>query len=138
MEHLDCYATQYLPTEVGDIKPDLPLFWSTFGRRHQGLVRQPMEGKNVWRLCKTYGRLIGYPMLKPHDLRHGVAMEVYEQHGDLEQVRGLLGHTSRRRSSTRRFGQQPLECIHARRAWYLTRRLTAMRRAIEAGHRVCS
>jgi len=39
------------------------------------------------------GRLIGYPMLKPHDLRHGVAMEVYEQHGDLEQVRGLLGHT---------------------------------------------
>jgi site-specific recombinase XerD len=22
----------------------------------------------------------------------GVAMEVYEQHGDLEQVRGLLGH----------------------------------------------
>ena len=43
-------------------------------------------------LCKTYGRLIGYPQLKPHDLRHGVAMEVYEQHGDLEQVRGLLGH----------------------------------------------
>ena len=37
-------------------------------------------------------RLIGYPQLKPHDLRHGVAMEVYEQHGDLEQVRGLLGH----------------------------------------------
>ena len=52
-----------------------------------------MEGKNVWRLCKTYGRLIGYPMRKPHDLRHGVAMEVYEQHGDLEQARGLLGHT---------------------------------------------
>jgi integrase len=46
----------------------------------------------LWRLCKTYGRLIGYPQLKPHDLRHGVAMEVYEQHGDLEQVRGLLGH----------------------------------------------
>jgi site-specific recombinase XerC len=32
-------------------------------------------------------------MLKPHDLRHGVAMEVYEQHGELAQVRGLLGHT---------------------------------------------
>jgi hypothetical protein len=32
-------------------------------------------------------------VLKPHDFRHGVAMEVYEQHGDLEQVRGLLGHT---------------------------------------------
>jgi integrase/recombinase XerC len=92
MQHLDRYVTQYLPTEV-DVKPDTPLFWSTFGRRRQGLVRRPMEGKNVWRLCKTYGRLIGYPMLKPHDLRHGVAMEVYEQHGDLEQVRGLLGHS---------------------------------------------
>jgi site-specific recombinase XerD len=43
-------------------------------------------------LCKTYGRLIGYPMLKPHDLRHGVAMEVLEQQHDLEQVRALLGH----------------------------------------------
>jgi integrase-like protein len=30
--------------------------------------------------------------LKPHDLRHGVAMEVLEQHHDLEQVRALLGH----------------------------------------------
>jgi site-specific recombinase XerD len=30
---------------------------------------------------------------KPHDLRHGVAMEVLEQHHDLEQVRALLGHT---------------------------------------------
>jgi hypothetical protein len=35
---------------------------------------------------------VGYPELKPHDLRHGVAMEVYEHHGDLEQVRELLGH----------------------------------------------
>src|SRR5881275_2817027 len=51
-----------------------------------------MEGKNIWRLCKTYGRLMGYPMLKPHDLRHGVAMEVLERHHDLEQVRALLGH----------------------------------------------
>ena len=31
-----------------------------------------------------YGRIIGYPQLKPHDLRHGVAMEVFEQHHDLE------------------------------------------------------
>jgi integrase/recombinase XerC len=93
MQYLDRYVTQYLPTEVEDIKPDTPLFWSTFGQRHRGTVRRPMEGKNIWRLCKTYGRLIGYPMLKPHDLRHGVAMEVYEKHGDLEKVRGLLGHT---------------------------------------------
>jgi site-specific recombinase XerD len=93
MQYLDRYVSQYLPTEVEDIKPDTSLFWSTFGQRHRGIIRRPMEGKNIWRLCKTYGRLIGYPMLKPHDLRHGVAMEVYEQHGDREQVRGLLGHT---------------------------------------------
>jgi site-specific recombinase XerD len=49
-------------------------------------------GCGTWRLCKTYGRLIGVPELKPHDLRHGVAMEVLEQHHDLEQVRALLGH----------------------------------------------
>jgi site-specific recombinase XerD len=54
--------------------------------------RAPMTGKNIWRLCKLYGRLIGYPMLKPHDIRHGVAMEVLEQLHDLEQVRALLGH----------------------------------------------
>jgi hypothetical protein len=36
--------------------------------------------------------LIGYPELKPHDLRHGVAIEVLEQHHDLEQVRAVLGH----------------------------------------------
>ena len=52
----------------------------------------PIHGKNIWRLCKTYGRLIGVPELKPHDLRHGVAMEVLEQQHDLEQVRALLGH----------------------------------------------
>lgn len=52
-----------------------------------------MTGGNIWRLCKVYGRLIGYAELKPHDLRHGVAMEVYTEHRDLEQVRALLGHT---------------------------------------------
>lgn len=93
MQHLDRYVSQYLPTVVEAITSDTPLFWSTYGTRHEGLVRRPMNGKNIWRLCKTYGRLIGYPMLKPHDLRHGVAMEVYEVHHDLEEVRSLLGHT---------------------------------------------
>jgi len=51
-----------------------------------------MTGKNIWRLCKIYGRLMGYLMLKPHDLRHEVAMEVLERHHNLEQVRALLGH----------------------------------------------
>jgi site-specific recombinase XerD len=31
-------------------------------------------------------------MLKPHDLRHGVAREILEQHHDLEAVRAMLGH----------------------------------------------
>lgn len=51
-----------------------------------------MTGKNLWRLTKYYGRAIGVPELKPHDLRHGVAMEMYAEHGDLEKVRALLGH----------------------------------------------
>jgi site-specific recombinase XerD len=34
------------------------------------------------------------PELKPHDLRHGVAVQVFEQRHDLEEVRALLGHTS--------------------------------------------
>jgi len=50
-----------------------------------------MTGKNLWRLCKTYERPIGVPELKPHDLQHGVAMEVYSEHGDFEKVRALLG-----------------------------------------------
>ena len=112
MQCLDRYLSQYLPTEVEHIKPDTPVFWSTFGQRRQGAVRRPMEGKNIWRLCKTYGRLIGYPMLKPHDLRHGVAMEVYEQHRDLEQVRGLLGHT--RIETTQLYAQiRPAALKHA-------------------------
>jgi site-specific recombinase XerD len=57
-----------------------------------GRTMQPMTGKNLWRLTKYYGRSIGVPELKPHDLRHGVAMEMYGEHGDLEKVRALLGH----------------------------------------------
>jgi site-specific recombinase XerD len=40
----------------------------------------------------VYGRVIGCPTFKPHDLRHAVAMELLEQHHDLEEVRALLGH----------------------------------------------
>jgi site-specific recombinase XerD len=71
---------------------DTPLFWSTWGRHQLGRTRAPMTSKKLWRLCKVYGRRIGCPTLKPHDLRHGVAMEVLEQHHDLEQVRALPGH----------------------------------------------
>lgn len=86
------YIERTLATETNPVTPDTPVFWSTWGRRSGGKTRAPMTGQNIWRLCKVYGRLIGYPMLKPHDLRHGVALEVLEQHHDLEQVRALLGH----------------------------------------------
>ena len=36
---------------------------------------------------------IGVPELKPHDLRHGLAMDVLEQHHGFEQMRALFGHT---------------------------------------------
>ena len=91
MQFLQAYVEQVLTSVVGKVEPDTPLFWSTWGRRGMGKTRAPMTGKNIWRLCKVYGRLIGCPELKPHDLRHGVAMEVLEQHHDLEQVRALLG-----------------------------------------------
>src|SRR5713101_5732214 len=89
---LQMYVEQVLAKELEAVTPDTPLFWSTWGRRSGGKTRAPMTGQNIWRLCKVYGRLIGYPMLKPHDLRHGVALEVLEQHHDLEEVRALLGH----------------------------------------------
>ncbi|MBA2486685.1 MAG: tyrosine-type recombinase/integrase [Nitrospira sp.] len=92
MQYLWTYVAQVVTPQVPFLDADTPLFWSRWGRRGVGTTRQPMTGKNIWRLCKVYGRLIGAPTLKPHDLRHGVAMEVYEQHHDLEAVRALLGH----------------------------------------------
>ena len=87
------YVVRVLEHQTEKVGPDTPLFWSTWGRRAVGRTRAPMTGKNIWRLSKVYGRVIGYPTLKPHDLRHGVAMEVLEQHHDLEEVRALLGHS---------------------------------------------
>lgn len=92
MQFLGVYVERVLAKQIDRVGPETPLFWSTWGKRNLGKVRAPMTGKNVWRLCKVYGRLIGVPELKPHDLRHGVAMEVLEQQHDLEQVRALLGH----------------------------------------------
>ena len=112
MQFLHGYVKNVLELENGPVTPDTPLFWSSWGRRHQGNVRRPMTGKNLWRLCKVYGRLIGYPELKPHDLRHGVAMEVYNHHRDLEQVRGLLGHL--RIETTQVYAQiQPEQLKHS-------------------------
>ena len=93
MKFLQTYVDLVLAPEVGDVTPDTPLFWSRWPGR-QGVRRlTPIQGKNIWRVRKTYRRLIGAPELKPHDLWHGVAMGVLEQHHGLEQVRALLGQT---------------------------------------------
>lgn len=93
MTYLKTFADDVLASSAGAaVTPHTPLFWSAWGRRHQGKTCAPMTGKNIWRLCKTYGRLIGEPRLKPHDLRHGVAMEILERSRDLEAVRAMLGH----------------------------------------------
>ncbi len=92
MQFLHAYVERVVAQQVDTVGPETPIFWSTWGRPGVGKVRAPMTDKNIWRLCKTYGRMIGHPELKPHDLRHGVAMEVLEQHHDLEEVRALLGH----------------------------------------------
>ena len=89
---LQTFVELVLRKEMQAVGPETPLFWSTWGRRVVGKTRAPMTGKNIWRLAKVYGRIIGYPELKPHDLRHGVAMEVLEQPHDLEEVRAVLGH----------------------------------------------
>ncbi len=61
MTFLETYVERVLRREVESIGSETPLFWSTWGRRAVGKTRAPMTGKNIWRLCKVYGRLIGYP-----------------------------------------------------------------------------
>jgi site-specific recombinase XerD len=125
MQYLHAYVQNVVARENGPVTPDTPLFWSAWGRRHEGTVRRPMTGQNLWRLCKVYGRLIGYPELKPHDLRHGVAMEMYSQHHDLEQVRALLGHT--RIDTTQIYAQiQPAQ-LKQSVSFYETKALEALR-----------
>jgi site-specific recombinase XerC len=92
MRFLRAYVEQVLVPQFGAITPETPLFWSSWGKRGAGRTRAPMTGKNIWRLCKVYGPRIGCPTLKPHDLRHGVAMEMLDERGNLEEVRALLGH----------------------------------------------
>jgi hypothetical protein len=59
-----------------------------------------MTGKNIGRLCTVYGQMIGYPELKRHDLRHGVAMEVLEQHHDREPCSATRASTRRSRAAS--------------------------------------
>jgi integrase/recombinase XerC len=124
MQFLHGYVKKVVEVENGPATPDTPLFWSSWGRRHAGKVRRPMTGKNIWRLFKVYGGLIGHPELKPHDLRHGVAMEVYGQHRDLEQVHALLGHV--RIETTQVYAQIQPEQLKQSVNFYEARALDAL------------
>jgi hypothetical protein len=62
---LQAYFDRMVSPAVGTLTHDTPPLWSEWVRRHQGKTRAPLEGKNIWPLCKTYGLLIGYRMLKP-------------------------------------------------------------------------
>ena len=91
MQYLEGYVAQFLPLKLKTSSPTRHCSGQPTGSGARAVCAASMEGRNIWRLCKTQ---IGYPMLKPHDLRHGVAVEVYEQHHDLEEVRGLLRRKS--------------------------------------------
>jgi site-specific recombinase XerD len=52
-EFLHPYVERIVAPTVGTLTPDARLFWSEWGRRHRGKTRAPMEGKNIWRHCKT-------------------------------------------------------------------------------------
>jgi site-specific recombinase XerC len=82
MKFLQSHVDLVVAPEVGEVAGDTPLFWSRWAGRRGARRVMPIHGKNLWRPCQTHGRLIGVPELKPHDLRHGVAMEVLEQHHD--------------------------------------------------------
>jgi integrase len=86
MKYLLTYVERVLKQSVERVGADTPLFWSTWGPRAVGKTSAPMTGKNIWRLCRVYGQTIGYPELKPHDLRHGVAMEAYEERQDVPRI----------------------------------------------------
>jgi len=72
-------------------------------------VRRLVEGRLYERRVSVGGHL---SMLKPHDLRHGVAMEILEQQHDLEAVRAMLGHA--RIDTTQTYAQ--IKPAHLKRA----------------------
>ena len=59
IQYLEQYVENVVAKENGPLTPDTPFFWSSWGRPRRGKARTPMSGKNIWRLCKTYGRPIG-------------------------------------------------------------------------------
>jgi site-specific recombinase XerD len=52
MTCLQAYVERVL-ARAETVRPETPLFWSTWGRRVVGKTRAPMIGKYIWRLCKV-------------------------------------------------------------------------------------
>lgn len=92
VKSLHAYVELVVAKQVEKVTPDTPLFWSTWSRRSVGTVRAPDDRQEHLAALQGVRPAHRLPELKPHDLRHGVAMEVLEQHHDLEQVRALVGH----------------------------------------------
>jgi len=63
------------------------------GKSPNELVLGVGEGV-VYRTVKKYGKLVGKPELKPHDLRHSFGTRLLELGADLRTIQELLGHAS--------------------------------------------
>jgi site-specific recombinase XerD len=92
MRFLLAYVHHVFPPELESVAAETPLFCSSWGLQSVGKICRPMTGKNIRRMSKVYGWQIAAPTLKPHYLRHGVALEVVEGRNDLEELRALLSH----------------------------------------------
>ena len=90
-QFLHDYVERHLSTLVDGVTPDIPLFWSSWGQRRQQ-DPPPDYGQESLAALQDLRPDHRLPELKPHDLRHGVAMEILEQQHDLEAVRAMLGH----------------------------------------------
>jgi len=63
------------------------------GKSPDDLVLGVGEGV-IYRVVKKYGKLVGKPELKPHDLRHSFGTRLLEQGADLRVIQELLGHAN--------------------------------------------
>ena len=90
-------GTLLLPNSVGEQAKELHAGRSKIyrvGARHLRRKLYPRDspaddGQEFWRWCKLYGKPIGHPMLRSHDIRRGVTMEVLGRQNDLESEGGV-------------------------------------------------